>query len=128
MTLTFSPMGVATMSGSDDHWGKRTNLKGFRPSLRVSWGYGIRCDHETWNGSTFVPTGQVDTHVSVAKILNSAANQPCLVEPRTSYGLSFLAQPEMEPFNLTDTKGIAYKGVEILLVGTLPVALPTWGI
>lgn len=128
MLLTFVPVGVPTLSGASDNWGKRTNHKGFRPRLDVNWGYGTTCTKEIWNGAELVAAGTVATHVAVATIMNSSAIVPCKVEPRITDAYYFLAQPELEPFRMNDTKGIAYRNVALKLVGVTPGAIPAWGV
>jgi len=127
LVLSFKPEGAAGQLGSGAAWAKTWAHHGFRPTLAIKWGVGIKSTIETYSGGSYGAPTQILTADALTRILSYGFKEPMLVQPHLDNAFSFLAQPDPGvALNLKDNKGAYHTSLETTLIGTTVADLPAW--
>ena len=126
LALTFTPEGVASDLGSGAGFKRAWSPRRWRPSLAITWAYGLASRIETWDGSAWGSAVLVDTAEALRRIHNAAWIYPCTVQPHQGSAWTFDAQPDpgADPYALQDVKGVIHADLSLHLQGRAVVDIP----
>lgn len=138
LELSFPREGTTHNLGSGASYARQRNFHGYRPTLKCKWGVAIDPVHqqagkvvtllETWTGSAWGASAQVNTAAALADIDDSSCKTPCLVEPHLDKAFSFQAQPpDGHIFALKDLRSVVHTKLDLALEATqLITSMPAW--
>lgn len=120
----------AESTGRPPNGARAVVLHGFRPTFHCAWDYSFSSFRETWNGTAWVSSTEMQTAMALIDIAQACENYPVLVE--VAIGIPdpwwFLARAYNDPQVVKDENGILHADLALKLVGeSLLPAIPDFG-